>query len=152
MSFLYDETGNFENNLYYSATFLHEAVGYPDRIVLYEQKDSYAPDRMWIADLNGNRVSKDFERLIPLLWTEKRAVFINVTYDREAAEKNFYLPYYEKGLPFSGYEKDKTFRVGLVDQNGNEIAECKYISLDVIDNRIYLTEENGEQTIIPLID
>lgn len=152
MSFLYDETGNFENNLYYSATFLHEAVGYPDRIVLYEQKDSYAPDRMWIADLNGNRVSKDFERLIPLLWTEKRAVFINVTYDREAAEKNFYLPYYEKGLPFSGYEKDKTFRVGLVDQNGNEIAECKYISLDVIDNRIHLTEENGEQTIIPLID
>lgn len=150
MSFLYDKTGNFENNLYYSATFLHEAVGYPDRIVLYEQKDNYAPDRMWISDLNGKRISKDFERLIPLIWTDKRAVFITVTYDREAAEKDFYLPYYEKGLPFSGYEKDKTFRVGLVDQNGEEIAECKYIALEIIDDQIHLTEENGEKTIVSL--
>lgn len=149
MSFLYDETGNNKNNLYYSATFLHETVGYPDRIVLFEQKN-YTPDRMWIADLNGNRISNDFERLIPLIWTEKRAVFITVTYDREAAEKNFSLAHYEKGFPFSDYENDKTFRVGLVDQNGNELAECKYISLEVIDNRIYLTEENGGQTIISI--
>lgn len=149
MSFLYDETGNNKNNLYYSATFLHETVGYPDRIVLFEQKN-YTPDRMWIADLNGNRISNDFERLIPLIWTEKRAVFITVTYDREAAEKNSSLAHYEKGFPFSDYENDKTFRVGLVDQNGNELAECKYISLEVIDNRIYLTEENGGQTIISI--
>ncbi len=152
MSFLYDNTGNFENNLYYCATFLHEAAGYPDCIVLYEQKGSYAPDRMWIADLSGNRISNDFERLIPLIWTENRAIFINVTYDRKAAEKNFYLPYYEKGLPFSGYEKDKSFRVGLVDQSGNEIAECKYISLEIIENRIYLTHENGSTDIINIAE
>lgn len=150
MSFLYDETGNFENSLYYSATFLHEAVGYPDCIVLYEQKDSYAPDRMWISDLNGNRISNDFERLIPLIWTENRAIFINVAYDRNAAERNFYLPYYEKGLPFSGYEKDKSFRVGLVDQNGNEIAECKYIQLEIIGDQIFLTQENGKQDTISI--
>ncbi len=153
MSFLYDESGNYENSLYYSPTFLHETVGYPDRMVLFEQKgSSYTPDRMWISDLNGNRVSKDFDRLIPLIWTEKRAVFITVTYDREAAEKNFSLPYYEKGFPFSDYENDKTFRVGLVGQNGEEIAECKYISLEVIDDHILLTERNGEQTIIPLTE
>lgn len=148
MSFLYDETGNFENSLYYSATFLHEAAGYPDCLVLFEQKGSYVPDRMWIADLSGNRLSRDFDRLIPLIWTENRAIFINVTYDRKAAEKNFYLPYYEKGLAFSGYEKDNSFRLGLVDQNGNDIAECKYISLEIVGNQIYLTRENGGQDII----
>lgn len=148
MSFLYDETGNFENSLYYSATFLHEAAGYPDCLVLFEQKGSYVPDRMWIADLSGNRLSRDFDRLIPLIWTENRAIFINVTYDRKAAEKNSYLPYYEKGLAFSGYEKDNSFRLGLVDQNGNDIAECKYISLEIVGNQIYLTRENGEQDII----
>ncbi|MBR3929082.1 MAG: WG repeat-containing protein [Clostridia bacterium] len=151
MSFLYDESGNYENNLYYSPTFLHETVGYPDRIVLYEQKGSYVPDRMWIADLNGNRISRDFERLIPLTWSESGALFITVTYDRELAEKNFYLPYYEKGLPFSGYETDPSFRLGLVDQNGNEVAECKYIALEIIEDLLYLTEENGEKRMIELI-
>lgn len=144
MSFLYDKSGNFENNLYYSSTFLHETVGYPDRIVLYEQKGDYTPDRMWIADLNGNRISRDFERLIPLTWSESRALFITVTYDRELAEKNYHLPYYEKGLPFSGYEDDPSFRLGLVDQNGNEVAECKYIALEIIEDQLYLTKENGE--------
>ena len=151
MSFLYDESGNYENSLYYAATFLHETTGYPDRIVLYEQKGSYAPDRMWISDLCGNRISKDFEMLIPLTWSQNGALFITVTYDREAAEKNFFLPYYEKALPYSGYEQDPAWRVGLVDQDGNEIAQCRYISLEIIEDRIYLKEENGNTTIVDLI-
>ncbi|MBE5791347.1 MAG: hypothetical protein E7322_04215 [Clostridiales bacterium] len=148
LSFLYGKDGNYENNLHYSAVFAHGTAGYPECLVLFKQTNGYTPDRMWVSDLNGNRLSPDFMRLIPFIWNEGTGIFISITYDREYAEKYFFLPYYEKGLPFSGYENDRTFRVGLVDQYGNTIAACEYISLEVIDDFIYLTKENGEQDLI----
>ncbi len=150
LSFLYGKDGNYENHLHYSAGFAHGTAGYPECLILFEQTSGYTPDRMWVSDLKGNRISPDFMRLIPFIWNEGTGIFLNITYDREYAEKHFFLPYYEKNLPFSGYENDRTFRVGLVDQYGNTIAACEYISLEVIDDFIYLTKENGEQDFIDL--
>ena len=126
-----------------NGSFEYHTLGYPQRLAMNVADDvtrcdastgytfDYIAASGRIIDLSGNAVSAEYNRVTPLIWAHDRGVFLAELWN---------------GLPLSigsGYGYDANFvycgeqdfidnwRCGLIDQDGNELTEIIYQSVQM---------------------
>ena len=137
--------------------------GSPERLVM--KSEAQAPDtRAWLADNRGNRVSDaEYQLLTPLIWWQGKGVFLAESYDPTAYPEqgdddmqiSFALEYLHGEGPhtvYAGTRYGPGWRCGLIDQDGNVLAEVKYTSFEVLEGGAFRlgTEDGGYETVTPV--
>ena len=148
---LFNETGNYGGEITHADGYYRVlADGYPTRMVAWKGEGPEA--KAWLIDNSGNRISDDFQRITPMLWSRDSGMFLVESfnpgdYDDETfgGEKQ---SSYEYGRKYDGSAYGDSWRCGLIDQDGNILAEMKYTALEVFeDGAIWLTDETGNSRI-----
>ena len=148
---LFDETGNYGGEITnVDGCYRVLADGYPTRMVAWNGEGPGA--KAWLIDNSGNRISDDFQRITPLIWDRDSGVFLVERFDPDDYDDETFggskQSYYEYGLKYDGSAYGDGWRCGLIDQDGNILAEIKYTALEVLeDGDIWLTDEAGNSLI-----
>ena len=137
--------------------------GSPERLVM--KAEAQAPDsRAWLTDNRGNRVSDaEYQLLTPLIWWQGKGVFLAESYDPAAypamedddLQISFALEYLHGEGPhtvYAGTRYGSTWRCGLIDQDGNVLAEVKYTSFEVLEGGAFRlgTADGSDETVMPV--
>lgn len=148
---LFDETGNYGGEIsnvdgYYRV----RAEGNPTRMVAWKGDGPTA--QAWLIDNGGNRVSGDFQRITPLIWSGDAGIFLAESFNPDGYDDATFgadkQNAYEYGRKYDGSAYGESWRCGLVDQNGNALTEIKYTALEVLgDGDIWLTAGDGNSLI-----
>lgn len=151
LEMLYDETGNYSGEItnvdgYYRVL----ADGYPTRLVAWHGDGLQS--KAWLIDNNGNRISDDYQRITPMVWSRDSGAFLVESFVAEnydagvfAGEKQNAYAY---GMKYDGSAYGEGWRCGLIDQDGNTLVEMKYTAVEVLeDGTIWFTAEDGNSLI-----
>lgn len=151
LEMLYDETGNYSGEItnvdgYYRVL----ADGYPTRLVAVRGEGLQSTD--WLIDNNGNRISDDYQRITPMLWSRDSGAFLVESFVTEnydagvfAGEKQNAYAY---GMKYDGSAYGEGWRCGLIDQDGNTLVEMKYTAVEAYeDGTIWFTAGDGNSLI-----
>ena len=144
---------SLEGDWQINVEYIHQ-TGKPQRIVL-NNTNGY-----WLADNYGERVTDNYDMIEPLLWYGENGLFLIETGTDEAAEfpndmfrrgyRGQKLYYYNDIVEI---EENETWQCGLIDKDGNVLAECAYTEIKVIsESAVRLTKDNGETVLIDLKD
>ena len=133
----YTDPSNWATGVYVSSNW------YPERLVIQHDTDNGADVSSYLADNYGNRVSQDYQLITPLIWKDGKGVYMTersvARFGRSA--ENFGS---DPDGAIEGWSLDPTWRCGLIDQDGNVIAEEKYVSIQILSmDRIRLGCEGG---------
>lgn len=93
--------------------FLGPVHGDPDCLVSQNEG-------MRLMDYQGNFRSGSYPRVIPLIWNGEEGLFLTANMENE----------YEIGT--DGHENAPDWRCGLIDRNGNVLAEMNYVRADIV--------------------
>ena len=114
--------------------------GYPERLVIQMNGIGDPDAAAYLTDNYGNRISGDYSHILSLIWTNGQGVYLTQQgegYLLEAASVEFH------DYEYSG--DNSTWRCGLMDENGNTIADCIYTGVRIISReKIQLQDAKGE--------
>ena len=147
----YDETGNYSGEItnvdgYYRVL----ADGYPTRLVAVRGEGLQATARL--IDNNGNRISDDYQRITPMLWSRDSGAFLVESFVPENYDAGVFAGEkqnaYEYGVKYDGSAYGEGWRCGLIDQDGNTLVEMKYTAVEAYeDGTIWFTAGDGNSLI-----
>lgn len=126
------------------------ADGLPKRLVVWQGEGIHA--KAWLTDNRGNRVSDDFQRITPLVWSGEKGVFLVESFNTENYNEDVFggtrQSFFEYGQKYDGGAYGEDWRCGLIDQDGNALTEIKYIAVEALeDGTIWLTDASGNSRI-----
>ena len=129
--------------------------GMPQRLVAYRAGGSYAADSpAWLIDNHGKVVTKSYSYIYPLFWKGDQGVYLVESFDPSNQDGNKYADFRNTGFPMGRNLKNEAFgenyRCGLIDQDGNVLADMEYSSFTIVsEDEIWMGREDGF-TIIEL--
>jgi len=148
---LYDESGNYGGEItnvdcYYRVL----ADGYPERMVAWHGDGLQS--KAWLIDNAGKRISDDFQRITPLIWSKDAGAFLVESFEPDNYDDAIFAGEkqncYEYGRKYDGSAYGEGWRCGLIDQDGNTLVEMKYSSMEVMeDGTIWFTADDGNSLI-----
>ena len=105
--------------------FLGPVYGDPDCLVS-------RTEGMRLMDYQGNFRSQSYPRIMPLIWSGEEGLFLAANMENE----------YEIGT--DGHENAPEWRCGLIDQNGNVLAEMEYVGASIVSGyKVSLWDDRG---------
>lgn len=148
---LFDETGNYGGEITNADGYYRVyAEGYPARMTAWHGEGPQAT--AWLIDNSGKRVSDDFQRITPLIWSGEKGVFLTESFNPDNYDIDTFggdkQASFEYGRKYDGSGYGEGWRCGLIDQDGNTLVEMKYTSMEVMeDGTIWFTAEDGNSLI-----
>ena len=129
--------------------------GMPQRLVAYRAGGSYAADSpAWLIDLQGQVVTKSYSYIYPLFWKGDQGVYLVESFDASNWDGQKLVDFHNAGLSMGRNLKNEAFgdnyRCGLIDQDGNVLADMEYTSFTLVsENEIWMGKD-GAFTIVEL--
>ncbi len=157
----FDETGDFENGISYTASYTIKADESTERMVLefYRTKAKEAPMdsvsgsvamHMQLTDYSGTPVSSFYSRIVPLAWSNGRGLFLAEAFDSANVNEDRLTRFEEGSVSYSGTDFEPGWKCGLIDENGNEVVQIKYTKINYQDGIIVLSNDYGERSEVLL--
>ena len=120
--------------------YVYSVAGYPERLVIHMNGIGSPDAAACLADNYGKRISEDYLHILPLIWAHGQGVYLTQQgkeFVLEAASVDFYDYEYSGG--------DSEWRCGLMDENGNTIADCIYTGVRILNwAEIQLQKTDGD--------
>lgn len=112
-----------------SGRFAYIADGYPDRLVINTTNRTKNTMTGYLIDTKGNQISSSYNRITPLKWENDSGIFL--VEEWEGLNGYWYGDYqYDDNAPYDGrIDFGDTWRCGLVDQDGKELAPLEFVSI-----------------------
>lgn len=120
--------------------YVYSVQGYPERLVIQMNGIGSKDAAAYLADNHGKRITGNYFHILPLIWANDKGVYLTQQgegFVLEAASADFY------DYEYSG--EDPMWRCGLMDEDGNTIADCSYTGVRILSREeIWLEEPDGD--------
>lgn len=129
-----------ETHYWVCPEYVYSVQGYPERLVIQMNGIGSKDAAAYLADNHGKRITGNYFHILPLIWANDKGVYLTQQgegFVLEAASSDFY------DYEYSG--DDPMWRCGLMDENGNTIADCTYTGVRILSREeIWLEEPDGD--------
>ena len=139
---------NEQPDVDYSGLYFYAQQGRPQRMVA-----ANGNHHCWLTDNVGNKIEgSEYNAITPLLWRENSGVYLVATYDvpeDDWSDNNpVYTSVYGYGDALYAEDADSTWRCGLIDENGELLAEVKYTSFTMVSDTEAILSNDDEVLIV----
>lgn len=124
----YDENRNYADSISdVEGVYAYYAEGFPQRLVI--EKGADMDVSALLVDNSGNTVAEGYQRITPLIWKGDTGVFLT---ERFVPTEWRSFGYVSRDEIYTGGGCGGSWCCGLIDQDGNILADMKYKSVEFL--------------------